>query len=512
MRTTSSVAVVAALALSACDHSSGWYDEELLWSPEQSASAADGLYVPLPASGELVRVTTDGEVEPLSLAPWRIDRVEAAPGGETVLVRVIGERCEDDPAKRAPTEPQDCEGRLRTASELRVLSPSGEEVFSLPPVFGDFVFSDDARWAAAVPDPERASQANTGIISLDTVLLIDLEAGTRVNVPVGFDTRSVQFLPGPDGAARGLVVLSASEVAIVDLEAPSPDVTTVYPLTLDADDEVTPLAVALTGTRSHALVTVSGATDLYTLDLINPSINLVALSGAPVDVLVDAEADRSLIVYGTRTLDVVDHATFEVTSIPLEDTAARLVAGPGLAVALPAVGSGDRDAYRIDLSDPTRVTVDEYRLGTPALRAWMAPDGRYLLAGGGSEAAPTLQVLDLQEEDGKVETDVRVLSTEGPVNGLVWTDPEAGLAARLLMQGVDRLYTFDPAALVAEETKLPMAPETVGALPDGTTWIAHADPLGRISFLDADGTVTEVEGFARQGMYDGPQLLLAEEE
>jgi len=397
--------------------------------------------------------------------------------------------------------------------ELRLLREGSEAAtFDVPPVFGDFAFSEDGRWAAAIPDAERASSSDAGLVSLDTLLLLDLDGDVRWQVPVGFDTRSVRYLPSADGSTAALMVMSSTDVAIVDLTGPEPDLTTTYPLTLDDDQSVTPLSVALTATRSHALVTVAGVSDLYTLDLVNPSINLVALPATPTDVYVDVAADRSLIAYGSARIDVLDHATFTLDPIALDGPVHRFLGAQDVVVALAAAGQAGLDAYRIDLSDPDDVLLDDYRLNTAPRAAWIAPNAAFAMVQGGGGVAPRLQVLDLREVEGEIDDDVRVLATEGDVTEVVWTDPEDGLEARILQQGVDRLYTLDPDLLVAEETLLSMPPQVVGALPDGTTWIGHADALGRVSFLDADGGITLTTGFARIGRFDGPTLLDTEGE
>lgn len=498
--------------LGACDHGAP-VNGGVSWDMAGAAAGTDGLYVPLSASGGLVRVAPDGEITPFELGAWTVDAVEAAPGGDPVLARLTARRCEDDPARKAPTTPSDCDGRLRTVGELRVLRDGdAAATFDVPPVFGAFTFSEDGQWAAAIPDAALASRSDAGLVSLDTLLLLDLVQDVRWQVPVGFDTRSIRYLPAADGSTAALMVMSASEVAIVDLSGPQPDLKTTYPLTLDDGETVQPVGVALTATRSHALITVQGKSDLYTLDLVNPSINLVALPAQPTAMYVDVDADRSLLAYGSARIDVLDHDTFTLTSIALDAPVHRFLVAGEVGVALAAPGVAGLEAYRLDLSDPDTVRVEDYRLSVAPRAAWLAPDASYALVQGGGGVAPRLQVLDLREVDGSIDDDVRVLATEGDVTAVVWTDPADGLEARILQAEVDRLYTLDPGLLVAEETSLSMPPAVVGALPDGTSWIGHRDALGRISFLASDGEITVVEGFARYGRFDGPTLLDTEEE
>lgn len=477
------------------------------WDADAIVASPASLLVPF-RDGRLVTIEPAGTFALVDQGPWRVEWVDAPPSGVVVALRRFAVRCEDHDGPRTPTTPDDCDGDLVRETSVRLLRDGAEPVdLDVDPVFGRLSFSTDGRWAVARPDPNRASESTEGFISLDTLWVVDTEGGTSFRVPVGFDTSSVRFVEDGDGAAQGLVALSPNEVGFVSLSGTAPEVTTTYPLTLDNDDQVTPLSVAFTADRSHALVTVAGIADLYTLDLVNPSINLVALRRAPSAVYVDVVRDRSLILYENEPwLDVVDHDLFTVTSVRLGEGATAITTAGDIALLTNRLG---RDAVRVDLE--TLDTV-EYSLKDSPLDVWLSPDAAFGLLTVGTSVSPRVQVIDLREIDGRVDDDVRVVGTRGRITDVAWSDPADGLTARILQEGVDQLYTFDPQVLGATEIELAREASRLGRLADGTAWIAHPDALGLISFVDADGAVTEVSDFAAHGMLDESTLLTDEGE
>lgn len=481
-----------------------------LWDPLSAIATDDGLYVRLPSAGDLALLAPGQEPVAIQVDDATIDSMQAGAGG-AVLVRSTELLCDEGLA--TGDEVADCpDERLTRRGRADWVGPTGSRGHvAVGPWYGRFAFSDDGAFAVATVDPTVATTGG-GLVNLTSVLVMQhdvtgsAETTVAYELSVGFAADRVLFFNDATGKAIGMLVLSQSEVALVDLTGGVAVPTATFPLTLDASQTVTPIDVALTPDNAHALITIEGSGDLYVLDLVNPSINIVSLAGNPSAMRVDPVSDRTYIVYkSTSRIDVLDHVQFDVETLAVASPSDHLVQGPGYVLAYSLAGG--KDAFRVDTAT---LAVDTYRLTLPATRLEVSPEGDAAVALTADTATSRLEVLDLRQTDGKVDNDVKPFGLDGPGVGIAFTADADGARALVLQQGVDTLYSLSWPALQVQAVDLASPPVAIGAMPDGDFFITHGDALGLVSFLDAAGTVVTVSGFGRLGMLDRP--LLTQEE
>ena len=491
--------------------------DEPLWDANGAVATAGALYVRLPAAGALARLAPGEEAVRLDLGEGRVTRIAAAPGGQTVVAFVERYLCDpDDPreARRMKTV-HDCHpSDLEAETEIALVQ--GTDTIGTQPVDGAYnavEFSDDGRFAVAYVDFSQGVDLQ-GVVNLTGVVLVDLAANTSQLVTVGFAPDQVLFSYDDGGNARSAVVLSRNQVANLNLLTDPVSVTR-FPLTLDPDTIRDPTGVVLTPDGRYALISTRGSADLYAIDLVNESINIVDLSSAPSTIGVDSAADRTVLVYGGRpVVEVMEHDFFEVDTIDLDEGMNRVTTVGGTALLW---STSDRhDFYRLALENNALV---EYRIQNPMISLHVAPTAEFAVAltraeGGASsgidaiyDAHPGMEIIDLADNDSEP------FILEGLGLGVAFASDKTNLNALVLQQGIDYLFRYDLYARQASEIELSAPPVSIGTLSaSGRFWITHESPLGLVSFLDpASGQIVEVSGFARLGLLDPIELSSDEE-
>lgn len=470
--------------------------DDPLWDPAVVA-ASDGVYVRLPAAGALVRVLPDGSWSQVDLNGASPDDLLLGPDDATLLVRASWTTCADDDPK-IRTE-SDCRSDdLDTAHEIDLVK-DGAVIGTLgdvPPQFNRVTFNADGSMGAAYLDFSDPTAIDVDLM-LNLTQVSFFEMGSTVvshNVTVGFAAESVLFTSGQPRA----VVLSRSQVAVVDLNTWA--VTVTYPLTLDPDAAVVPTDVALTPDGRYAMVSVAGQADLYVLDLEQESIDLVELDGVPSDLYVDAVNDRTVIVYSSvRQVDVLEHEYFELSTYPLEEPSTAVLPADGEVVLYNA--NGYHDVYRFDAATGD---VVEYRAENPVMDLHVTDDHRFAVAtldrestgaGGVSgfyDAYYGLDIFDLSDDRAGT-----ALALEGRPVGLALSARNGENHALVLMEGVDSLLDIDLLVGTNAPVELLEPPLGLAAQPDGTFVIPQDSAEGLVSFFDAaTGEITDVIGFA----------------
>lgn len=491
-----------------------WHElDGAAWDPAV-VSAADGVYVRLPAAGDLVRVTPDGAWSPVDLRGAAPGRMVLAPDGETLLAFASWPTCRDDDPKIVYVD--DCDDEdLETDSELALIR-DGAVTFAVdvPAQYNAFAFNDAGTLAVAYLDFSTGETIDvSGVLNLTEAVFVDITTGERHAVPVGFAPENVLF--SDDGATA--LVLSRSKVAVVSLAGEDAWARTVtFPLTLDVDQEVDPdNAVLITdddGDTDYALVSVSGQSELYVLDLTNESIDIVELDGVPADLFVDAATNHTLVVYGGRPqLDILEHELFEVSTVVLDEPATR-IAGDDGRVLLYNDSGRYHDVY---VYDTVAETLEEMRAENPIRELRLSADQHYGVATleqegvGGNDASGFydqyfgLGVFDL----GTDPRDPVSLLLEGEPVGLEMTADGDVNYALVLMSGVDGLQKVDLGTGTAAEIVLEEPPLGIDAMPDGRFVVTHDAPLGLITFVDAGSeAVVTAAGFATSGLLERPVL------
>ncbi|MCB9741759.1 MAG: hypothetical protein H6741_02530 [Alphaproteobacteria bacterium] len=484
-----------------------------LWSPDVIA-LSDGLYVQLPQARSVARVTPDGQWSTIDLQGSVPSQLIAAPDGETLLAFAEYPRCEsDDPEIETVEDCVEAEEEVSYQSEIVVVR-DGEITAQIPvaPHFNALTFTSDGSRAVAYLDFSQVSSLDTtGLTNYTEVLFIDLASGEATPLPVGFAADRILFNADDTRA----VVLSRSQVVLVDLGADGYEVAARFPLSLDVDDRVLPDDVALTPDGRYALITVSGGSELYVIDLEQESINIVTLAQQPADMVVDPVNDRTLLVYsGSSRVDILEHQYFEIESVELEEPATGILTAPDFALLYNNAGSSYHDIYQLD---PLTTELEEFRAENPVVSLQYAPNEAYAVAvtrpeGGFSDGLEGyydsnwgVEILDLL--GGR---SVALVAESEPVGLAFAQDGATGL---VLLDGVADLLQLNLADGASEPVELTDVPLGIGAYGNGGFYITHDAALGLVSFLDPDtGELTPVGGFAVAGLLAGETSLPARED
>ena len=237
-------------------------------------------------------------------------------------------------------------------------------------------------------------------------------------------------------------------------------------------------------------------------------MNIIELSAQPTDMEVHVETEQSVVVYqGARRVDLVEHEQFHVESFELDEAMGHVTMGADLALLW------DDDKYDVYRLHPETGELVEYRLHNPAIGMHLAPTEDFAIArtraedGGGDvyDQANGLEILNLANED------ARPFLLEGRAIDLAWTVGDATLQALVLQDGVDYLFQYDLYTGAQLEIELEAPPKSIGSMPEGGFFITHDVGAGLVSFLDDDGSITSVAGFATLGLLDTVELSFEEE-
>jgi len=489
------------LALAACGFSNlpnqdDVYVAEPLWDPAGVVATVDGLYTPLTKSGGLALVRTDGTYTQVDLGDAVVSSLSLAPDQQTLAVASTSYSCKvyDPDVADSIQFLEDCDTDLRvTHHQIQALqNGSVVAVASLEGPYDALRWSDDSRFAVAWPDVANLDGVS-GVVNLTSVVVIDATTGDANTIPVGFAASDVLFSASGETA----VVLSQNSVAVLDLTTSPPSRSVTFPLTLDPDQVVTPVGVALTPDARYALISTGDSSDLYILDLEQRSVNMVSLSGIPSAMYLDGEHDRTLFVYGNRArVDVVEHEYFDLESTVLDEPMAT-VSGASDFVLLSAPGR--RDVYAFD---PDSKEVVEFRLQSPLLDVSVSPTEEFAVAftvENGYGSRPGMEVLDLR--DGRGRSFPYLLESRG--TGLAFDAFGSSLHALVLQEGVNYVYSLDLYTAQNEQIDLAATPVGIGSMPAGGFFVTHDEPLGFVSFLDpTTGNIRTVSGFAALGIID----------
>jgi hypothetical protein len=488
--------------------------DDALWDADITA-AADGLYVRLTRAGELARVSADGTVDIVDLDHAQPKQIILAPDSATLLVFTDAYLCDTENTRVETVEDCDRENEeVQLQSRLSLVSDALEtSTTTIAAHYNAVQFSNDGLTAVVYLDEETADLNNLsvdGLLNPTEVVFVELDSGVATRVPVGFAADRILFTPDDDRA----VVLSRSKVVVVDLGTGNYEQIVSFPLSLDVDDDVRPKDAALTPNGRYALLTVDGSGELYSLDLESESINIVSLDAAPSAMAVSVEADRTVMVFDSRSqVDVLEHDYFDVESHTLEEPANRIAIRDRSAILYNVSGNNRHDVIRLDLETAERI---EYRMENPVSSLEIAPDGRTAVALMRTESTSStgldsladanygVAILDLASDRG---SNISLMSETEPV-GLAFQGGEDSSTALLLLEGKDDLLQLDLDSGGYQEVALPDTPLGIGAFGANAFYITHDSALGLISFWNPNAEALEtVSGFALSGLLTDETLL-----
>lgn len=493
--------------------------DEATWDPAVAA-AADGVYVRLPTAGQLVRVGPDGGYATVDLDGASPESMLLSPDGQNLLVFSTWPVCDDDDP--AIVEVEDCPGDdLHWEREVNLVRDGARvgdaALEGVDPQATAASFAPDNRLVALYYDFYADQDIEIdGVLDPTAISFLDLESGDANSVSIGFPAETVVFSADSSTA----VVLSRSQVAVVALTALDDcaqwNVCVSYPLSLDSDQVVQPSDVALMDAAGErfALVSVQNQSELYLLNLSMESIDIKELRATPSAVAlvegVDEEgeaAQRVVVVYGrSNWVDVIDDEVFEVNGVELDESMNGILVAEH-DVLLYSTGS-NHDVYHFN---PFDGVLHETRAENSLVSMELVDDGLAVGVegpdnGGGSGAGGfydgnyVMGLFDLVDEDGEEPDDPISLVLESAPVGLATVSDGEGRTALLLLDDVDSLLQVDLDDGSLEAVDLESPPVGLTATPAGGYVVAHADPLGLLSFVDADGSISTAAGFAASGL------------
>lgn len=514
MRRNALFLLAAGLLVSACDPFAhlpddgwAWLDGQL-WDPSTATATQDGVYLALPNAHALARVAANGDTALVDLMGAEVVRLQETPDGTSVVVFDRWPICEDpDPDIKLV---EDCRSEdLSYGYEVSMVSNATRTVVAeVPAHLNRLAFSPDGQVAAAYLDYESATDIpSSGVVDLTQVAFVDLATGAVASVSVGFNADQVVF---SQDSARALV-LSRSQASVIDLSTFQETVR--YPLTLDADQQIDPSSAAITPDGRYALITISGSSDLYKLDLVVEAIDIISLDAAPAMLSVNSELDRSVLVYGSKArADVLDHTLFNLVQVALDEPCTGVIESDGMAL-LYNDSASTHDVYKLPLDTLEPV---EFVMGNPVSSLLVSENQRYAVAVLRPESSSSSGLDDYQDShwglgiiDLQAETDVSLVLDTMPV-GVEVVDRDDTTYALVLLEGRDELLQLDLSVpSLPEAIDLEAPPLGIGALPDGTFFITHESTLGMVSFLDpSTGAISVAAGFGAvqvQGEYELPR-------
>ncbi len=500
----------------------GYQYLESTWDPVV-VPASDGVYVRLPHAGRLVRVKPDGTWAQVDLDGATPEKLIPTDNGNGLFVVASWPVCDDDDPLIVNVD--DCpNSKLSTEYEVALVQ-DGQRVGNaaldgVAPQINAAVYSHDGETAALYLDYNGEEIVVDGFVNLNEVAFVNLGDGSVNRVAVGFAPETILFTSDDKRA----VILSRSQVAVVNLgsageDCEAWDVCVTYPLTLDADQAVVPNNVVLVADGNYALVSITSKKDVYVLDLVNESIDLLELDSVPSAMAVDEANDRTVFVYDSAArIDVVEHEFFEVSSFTTDEPATSVVA-----TSVGMLAYNDQNYHDVVTFDAATGDWHEQRAENPVMEllvaehyavATMRPDN--YTTGSGTSAFYDenygFGIFPLAPVTGDDPRDAVALVLESEPVGLALSADDKGEYALLLLDGVDTLLKVNLDTASADEISLEAPPIGISSSPDGRFIVTGDTGVGMLSFVDpADNGVVTVAGFATSGLAS-PAVLPRREE
>ena len=328
-----------------------------------------------------------------------------------------------------------------------------------------------------------------GVLNLNEISIVDTESKISQPLTLGFDPSIAGFTPSETRA----VVLSRSQAAIIDTSPPFKTIT--IPLVPEPSMWVTPTKLVITETKAFVSIKESG--DIYAIDLVSPSVNIITVDGAPY--CVELVCNGTYLLVGTEGSSVVSFIdTSDLWLYPVDlgevyDSA--IVSRPG------GFSLFFKNGYdKIAVVDNIARTHLTYSLLRGVEQAGIADDeGSALLihTSGGVETylQHSISIIDFERR-----TSHPISLQSMPVDFLFY-NPELAFVALKEAGGV---AVVDMKEKTASWLKLLPDPEKIGSFPSlDMVYIFHDQPLGRVSFIDT-GTmrVKTIDGIFTSKIYD----------
>ena len=327
----------------------------------------------------------------------------------------------------------------------------------------------------AIYDPSagEAEYGEGGTINYYELNVIDTDAGTVFTASVDFTPSNIQFNPDGSGCLLG------KDFRLIYLDLATGDMTS-YPLSLGHDDARLPRAIEYSPDGEFAMVLVYDLSDVYVLDLVGGSINILDMPGQASSIRFLPDTRLALIPIPSQDLvDVVDLDAAIPEQVDLgigadtvvlspDGTQAAFYSSSGRELVVMDVDDFDTDYYELS------VRVDDYVEEPVAF----APSGEAIVAfglpGSGSNGYYDMDIIDLRTRV------VNPIGLESRPIAYAFGDGSAGI----LLPLIDKFVRLDLTSKQSVGWEIGGRPLRVSYLEGPQLYmIDHDDPDGRLSFV-----------------------------
>lgn len=333
----------------------------------------------------------------------------------------------------------------------------------------------------AIFDPNygNVEYGDGGLINYFELNILDTATGTNLPVSMDFTPSIITF--NPDGKT----CLLGKDFRLIQLDLETVE-TISFPLSLGPDDPRTTRSIAISPDGEFAMAPVTELQEVYVLDLINHSINILDFPGIVTDVKFIPQSRIALLpIRDQASIAIVnlDEAIPEILEIGIE--VSDVLISPDASKALFYRGQGDKIMV-LDLMTfktriyPLEVDVSE-SVDDPIV---FTPDSQMILVigrhGSGDYGANDINLIDLVE---------RVVIPFGLEGQLI--DYEFGTAQNtigFLLPLEEKFIRLSLESLQAEAYEIGEQSRRVEYLPTNEAFIVDYDlSKGRITFIGDEG-------------------------
>jgi hypothetical protein len=384
------------------------------------------------------------------------------------------------------------------ADELRIVDTADRDIVHVIDVgetVNKLVISPYGTYLLAIYDPNRGDVefGDSGMVNYFELDIIHIPSGNKISVSIDFTPENIVFTPD------GLRCLLGRDYRLVLLDLDTAD-TVSYPLSLGPEDPKVPKAIAVSPDSEFAMVLVKDTADVYVLDLVNPSINILDLTSAARDILFIPNTRVALLpVPADESIALVDLDEAVPEQIEIGRTLEKALLSPDSTLAVFYEDGGDELVVMTLDDQRTRVYPLNVRINSDRSDPIsFTPDSSKIVVQGqpgyGSYGQYDIDVVDL------VARVVVPLGFEGAIGDMVYSEQQQTLA--VLLPAAFKLSRVDLNTLEAEAFDLDPVAKRVSYVPEaGAFLVDYDDDAGRVTFVGDQGS--EILWTAR-GLFDPP--------
>ncbi|MDP8257499.1 MAG: hypothetical protein P9M14_17270 [Candidatus Alcyoniella australis] len=363
------------------------------------------------------------------------------------------------------------------ADQILVVNPANQSVVRTIDVgesANRLIVSPDGVHVLALYDPNagEADYGEGGVINYYEMNVVDAQAGSAVALSIDFTPDNIAFAPAGDRC------LLSKDYRVVYLDLDTLETST-FPLSLGPEDPREPSMMSISPDGELALVLADKLPDLYVLDLLAPSINIIDIERSASDIVFIPETRIALLTIPELSrLSVLDLDQGMLENIDLTISAERVLLSDDGSLAV-LYDRGEDMLLTVDLAD---FDVQSYPLSVNVSSSVDDPvkfigEGRLLVigkSGSGEFGSNDINLVDLE----------RNVAVPIGFQGEFESYALGNSTMAVVMAQERRLVRLDLDTLQAQSWDL-------GTYPQNVTYVAGAQAFC-VDYLDEEGKVTFV--------------------